>query len=67
MSIWQVQIHETTILTSPVGDMFQKKIDELFSGMSNILGIADVTLIVGFDKWGKKHDEMFEKVPLVSR
>ena len=34
----------------PVGDMFQKKIDELFSGMSNVFGIADDILIIGFDE-----------------
>ena len=39
---------------APVGDMFQK-IDELFSSMSNVFGIADVILIVGF-KWDENHD-----------
>ena len=33
-----------------VGDMFQKKIDELLSGMSNVFSIADNILIRGFDQ-----------------
>ena len=44
------------------GYMFQKKIDELFSGISNVFAIADDILIVGFDKQGKDHDKMLEKV-----
>ena len=38
--------------------MFQKKIDELFSGMSNVFRIAKIILIAGFDEWGKNHDDM---------
>ena len=30
--------------------MFQNKIDELFSSMSNVFGFADDILISGFDK-----------------
>ena len=36
-------------------DMFQK-IDELFSGMPNVFGIADDMLIASFDEVGKNHD-----------
>ena len=42
--------------------MFQKKTDELFSGMPNVLGIADDILIAGFDKQGKDNDEPLDKV-----
>ena len=35
------------------GDMSVKKIDVLFSGMSNV---ADDILIAGFDEWGNSHD-----------
>ena len=42
--------------------MFQKKIDELFSGMQNVFGIADNILIACFDKQDKDHDETLEKV-----
>ena len=39
------------------GDIFYKKIDELFSSIPNIFGIADDILIPGFDKQGKDHEE----------
>ena len=32
------------------GNMFQRKIDELFQGLPNVFGIADDILIVGFDE-----------------
>ena len=35
-----------------VADKSRKKIDELFSGMPNVFGIADDILIEGFDEWG---------------
>ena len=43
-------------------DSFQKKVDELFSCMSNAFGIAYDILIAGFDEWGKDHNEMLEMV-----
>ena len=33
--------------------MYQKKTDELFSGMPNVFDIADDILIAGFDKLSK--------------
>ena len=48
-------------------DMFQKKIDELFSVMPNVFGIADAIVIVDFDEWGKDHYEMLEKVLWICR
>ena len=47
--------------------MFQKKIDELFSGMPNVFSIADDTLLVGYDEQGREHDEMLEKVEWLCR
>ena len=47
-----------------VGDMFQKKMDELLSGMLKVCGIADDILIAGFDVKGKAHDITLEKVLL---
>ena len=38
------------------GDMFQMKLDVLFSGNLNVYGIADDILIVGFDEQGKDYD-----------
>ena len=36
--------------------MFQKKIDEMFSDIPNVFGIADDSLIAGFDADGRHHD-----------
>ena len=41
--------------------MFQK-IDELFSGIPNLFGIADVILIAGLYEQGKDHSETLDKV-----
>ena len=48
-------------------DMFQKKIDELFSVISNVFGSVDDILIAGFDKQSKDHNESLEKVLWVCR
>ena len=39
------------------GDMFQHKTDEIFNDMPNVFGIADDTLIIGYDKDGADHDK----------
>ena len=41
-----------------MGDMFQRKLDELLSGIPNVFGTADEILIAGFDK---NHDETLQK------
>ena len=48
--------------TALVRDIFQKKIDELFSNMSNVIGITDDILIAGFDEWGRDYRKMVGKV-----
>ena len=52
----------TTIWSSTTGDMFQKKMDELFSGMANSYVIADDILIAGFGKHFREHNKILEKV-----
>ena len=46
----------------PAGDKFQKKTDELFSGMPDDFGIADDFLFAGFDEQGRDHDPTLDKV-----
>ena len=41
----------------PVGDMFQSKTKETINDMSNVIGIADDILVIGYDKDGKDHNE----------
>ena len=45
-----------------VGNMFQRKIDELLKGLSNIFGIADDNLIAGFDDLRRDHDATLGKL-----
>ena len=45
-----------------VGDMFQCKIDKIFSDMQNICGIVDDILVIGYDNDGTDHDAMVHKV-----
>ena len=42
--------------------MFQKKINEIFSHMPNVFGIADEILIAGSHEQGKNHNETLDKV-----
>ena len=51
----------TAILATLAGNMFQKRIDELFRGMPNVFGIADDILIAGFNEQGRDHDAVVEK------
>ena len=44
-----------------------KKTDNLFSGMLNVSGIVDETLIVGFDEQGSDHYAILDKVLWVCR
>ena len=46
----------------PSGDMFQKKIDELFNDIPNVFHNADDILIAGFDTDGTDHDVRFEQI-----
>ena len=47
---------------APVGDMFQCKIDEIFSDMPNVFGIADEILVIGYNENGADHDVAVHKV-----
>ena len=45
-----------------MGNMFQCKIDEIFSDMLNVFGIADDILVIGYDKNGEDHDAAVHNV-----
>ena len=42
---------------APAGDMFQRKIDEIFKELSNVFSIADDILVAGYEADGKDHDK----------
>ena len=46
----------------PAGNMFQCKIDDIFNNMSNVFGIADDILVIGYNKDGTDHNEAVYKV-----
>ena len=46
----------------PVGNMFQCKIDETCNDVPNVFGIADNILVIGYEKYGRDHDETVNKV-----
>ena len=46
----------------PVGNMFQCKIDKIFSDMPNVFGITDDILVIGYDDNGAHHDAVVHKV-----
>ena len=41
----------------PVGNMFQRKIDEIFNDIPNVFGIANDILVIGYSKDGADQDE----------
>ena len=43
--------------TAPAGNMFQRKIDEIFNDIPNVFGIANDILVIGYDKDGADHDK----------
>ena len=42
---------------APAGNVFQRKIDEIFKDMPNVFGIADDILVMGYEADGRDHDE----------
>ena len=58
----QYQYKQLPFRAVPVDDMFQHKIDEIFSDMPNVFGIADDILVMGYDGNGADHDEAVHKV-----
>ena len=51
----------------PAGDMFQRKIDEIFKDLPNVFGIAEDILVVGYDIDGKEHDDVLWRVLQICR
>ena len=40
-----------------MGNMFQRKIDEIFNDIPNVFGIADDILVIGYNKDRADHDK----------
>ena len=67
MSIWQVEVHETTIWSSTCWQYVSRKIDKLFHGLHNVCGIDNAILMTGFDDLSRVHDETVGKVLQICR
>ena len=58
----QYQYKQLLFGAVPAGDMFQHKIDEIFSDMQNVFGIMDDILVIGYNESGADHDVAVHKV-----
>ena len=47
---------------APAGNIFQRKMDEIFKDLPNVFGIADDILVLGYDVDGKDHDHTLWRV-----
>ena len=47
--------------------MFQRKLDEIFRELSNVFGIADDILVVGYGDDGRDHDNLLRRVLQICR
>ena len=47
---------------APAGDMFQMNIDEIFTDMPSVFGIADDILVAGYEADGRDHDKTVQRV-----
>ena len=52
---------------APTGDMFDRKIGELFQGLLNVFDIANNILIAGLDDLGRDHDTTLDNVLRICR
>ena len=50
------------VWTTTAGDMFQRKIDEIFKDLPNLFGTVDDILVVGYEIDDKDHDETLWRV-----
>ena len=57
MPIWQLQIHEIAVWSSPCRRYVPMKNDKILKDLPNLFGIADDILVVGYDVDGKDHED----------
>ena len=57
MPIWEIQVKWLLFGAALAGDMFQRKINEIYKDLPNVFGIADDILVVGYEPDSKDHDE----------
>ena len=67
MPIWQKQIQEITIWSSPSRRYVPKKNIKKFKDLPNIFGVANDILVVGYYRDGKDHDDKLQRVLQICR
>ena len=68
MPIWQIQIQVIAILNIPHRGLCSKeKQMKYFINVPNVFVIADDILVVGFDIYGKDHDDTLQKILQICR
>ena len=57
MPVWVTQIKKLPFGAVLAGNMFQRKIDEIFQDIPNVFRIADDKLVAVYEADGKDHDD----------
>ena len=58
----QCRYKQLSFGAAPEGDMFKRKIDEIFKDMPNVFGIADDILVVGYEDKFRDHADTVHNV-----
>ena len=68
MPVWQIQMQTTDIWSGPGWwHVSKKKIDEILKDLPNVFGTADDILVVGYDAYGRDHDNTLQRLLLICR
>ena len=61
-SFGQYHYKQLPFRAAPVGNMFQHKIDKIFTDVPNVFGIVNDILVIGYEKNEADHDAVVHKV-----
>ena len=67
MQIWHIQIQRLPFGVAQQETCFREKTDKILKELTNVFGIADDILDVGYEANGKNHDETLQKVLQICR
>ena len=58
---------QSSYLIDPTGNMFQRKIDEIFKNLHDVFDIVDDISVVGYASDGKDYDDTLQSVLEICR
>ena len=67
MPVWQIQALKAAIQSSPAGNVFQRKIEEIFWKLPNVSGIADDILDECYDDNEREYNSLLWSILLIHR